>query len=181
KPIVWIDCEMTGLDHNNDHIIEICCLITDKNLNLIDEEGYESVIHCPKERLDQMNEWCIQHHGDSGLTAKVIASTKTLSQVEDELYEYLNRFMTKGVGIIAGNSIHMDRLFMIREMPKVIDFLMYRIIDVSSFMEFSKRHNTKVQALLPPKIGSHTAKSDILESIGQMKFYRDVYLKKASE
>ncbi len=181
KPIVWIDCEMTGLDHLHDHIIQICCLITDKDLNLLDGEGYESVIHCPKSTMDQMDEWCTQHHGNSGLTAEVIASNKTKEQVDKELLEYLKKFMSKGTGILAGNSVHVDRLFLLRELPSVVDYLTYRIIDVSSVMEFAKRHNPTVERLMPPKIGAHTAKQDIIESINQMKFYRDVYFKNEDE
>lgn len=181
RPIVWIDCEMTGLDHLHDHIIQICCLITDKNLNLLDDKGYESVIHCPKSTMDKMDEWCTQHHGSSGLTAEVIASNKTKEQVDKELLEYLKRFMSKGTGILAGNSVHVDRLFLLRELPNVVDYLTYRIIDVSSVMEFAKRHNPTVERLMPPKIGVHTAKQDIIESINQMKFYRDVYFKNEDE
>ncbi|VEU23961.1 DEKNAAC105142 [Brettanomyces naardenensis] len=181
KPIIWVDCEMTGLDHVNDHIIEICCLVTDKNLKILDQNGYESVIHYPKSVMDQMNGWCIQHHGDSGLTKKVISSKKTLPQVEEELLTYIKGFVSPKIGILAGNSIHMDRLFMLKEMPKVIDYLTYRLIDVSTIMEISKRHNPKVQGLMPPKIGAHTAKQDIIESINQLKFYRDVYFKSAEE
>ncbi|KAG0681017.1 hypothetical protein C6P42_004465 [Pichia californica] len=157
KPIIWIDCEMTGLDHHNDTIIEICCLITDKNLNLIDDVGYESVIHESKEKMDAMGEWCILHHGQSGLTEKVIESKKTKEQVEEELLTYISKYMNKGVGILAGNSVHMDRLFMLKDMPRVVDYLMYRIIDVSSIMEISKRFNPIVAASRPRKKGAHTA------------------------
>lgn len=181
KPIVWIDCEMTGLDHTKDHIIEICCLITDKNLNLLDNKGYESVIHYPKETMDQMNQWCIDHHGSSGLTEKVIKSDKSLETVENQLLTYIESFVSKGVGILAGNSVHMDRIFMLREMPKITDYLTYRIIDVSSIMEFSKRHNNKLNMLMPKKKGCHTAREDILESIQQMKYYRDFYFKGPDE
>ncbi|GME90323.1 unnamed protein product [Ambrosiozyma monospora] len=172
---------MTGLDHINDHIIEICCIVTDKDLNILDKQGYESVIHYSKERMDQMDEWCTSHHGASGLTEKVINSEKTLAQVEDELLAYISKFVTEKIGILAGNSIHMDRLFMVREMPKVVDFLTHRLIDVSTIMEVSKRHNPLIHGLLPPKVGAHTAKMDIIESINQLKFYRDNYLKSKTE
>lgn len=181
KPIVWIDCEMTGLDHKNDHIIEICALITDKNLKVLDEQGYESVIHYPKSVMDAMGPWCQQHHNGSGLTAKVVSSKKTLPQVEEELLTYMKKFMSPGVGILAGNSVHVDRLFLLREMPKVVNYMTYRIIDVSSIMEVAKRHNPKVEALMPPKVGAHTAKMDIMESINQLRFYRDVYFKSPEE
>lgn len=181
RPIVWIDCEMTGLDHNQDSIIEICCLITDKNLKLIDPVGYESVIHQDKSVMDTMNEWCVLHHGQSGLTDKVIKSTKTKEQVENELVEYLQKFMNKGVGILAGNSVHMDRLFMLKDMPKVVDYLTYRIIDVSSIMEVAKRFHPLVANSRPKKKAAHTARDDILESIQDLEYYRGVYLKNTSE
>lgn len=174
KPIVWIDCEMTGLDVFNDHIIEICCIITDGDLNIIDE-GYESVIHYDKEVMDTMNEWCVEHHGDSGLTKKVIESEKTLETVERELLEYLERFTVKGSAVLGGNTVHMDRAFMMREMPKALEHLHYRIIDVSSITEFGKRHNFNLIKKCPKKKEAHTARADILESIAQLKWYRDNY------
>lgn len=182
RPIVWVDCEMTGLDHVNDHIIEICCIITDGDLNIIDEAGYESVIHCDKKIMDAMNEWCIDHHGSSGLTQKVLDSTKTTGQVEEELLAYLRKYIpAERKGVLAGNSVHMDRVFMMREFPKVIDHLFYRIIDVSTIMEVSFRHNPDLASVFPRKKGAHTARADILESIAQLKWYQDHYLKNSSE
>ncbi|SCV99730.1 LAFE_0B01244g1_1 [Lachancea fermentati] len=182
KPIVWIDCEMTGLDHLNDHIIEICCIITDGDLNQVDENGYESVVHYGKNVMDTMNEWCIEHHGCSGLTQKVLNSSKTLEQVEQELLDYIKRYIPdERKGILAGNTVHMDRLFMLREFPRVINHLFYRIIDVSSIMEVSFRHNPEFAEVVPKKKGAHTAKSDIMESIAQLKFYQTHYLKNAAE
>ncbi|ODV93050.1 hypothetical protein PACTADRAFT_38521 [Pachysolen tannophilus NRRL Y-2460] len=175
KPIVWIDCEMTGLDVFNDHIIEICCIITDKDLNIIDEEGYESVIHYDKSIMDKMNEWCIEHHGSSGLTQKVIESSKTLQQVENELLAYISKYISPNKGVLAGNSVHMDRIFMVREMPKIVDYLFYRIIDVSTITEICKRHNPTIANKCPNKKCEHTAKADILESIEQLKWFQANY------
>ncbi|CCD24305.1 Rex2p NDAI_0C06460 [Naumovozyma dairenensis CBS 421] len=185
KPIVWIDCEMTGLDHTSDRIIEICCIITDGNLKIVDKEGdncYESVIHYDSKVMDNMNEWCIDQHGKSGLTAKVLESTKTREQVEEELLAYIKKFIPDpNVGIMAGNSIHMDRLFMLREFPKVIKHLFYRLIDVSTIMEVSRRHNNELAQIVPRKETAHTAKKDILESIAQLQWYQDHYLKNPNE
>ena len=184
---------MTGLDVFNDHIIEICCIITDGNLNIIDEEGYESVVHYDNSVMDKMNEWCIEHHGgvsndilstcvldtnihQSGLTQKVLESNKTLSQVEDELYQYVSKYTNQRSAVLAGNSVHMDRAFMMREMPKVLDHLHYRLIDVSTITEIGKRHNMDLISKLPKKKEAHTARSDILESIAQLKWYQDHYL-----
>ncbi|SCU79102.1 LAME_0A07228g1_1 [Lachancea meyersii CBS 8951] len=182
KPIVWIDCEMTGLDHTKDKIIEICCIITDENLNMVDEAGYESVVHCDRIILDGMDEWCVEHHSSSGLTQKVLESTKTTQQVEDELLAYVQKWIpTARRGVLAGNTVHMDRLFMLREFPKVVNHLFYRIIDVSTIMEVSFRHNPELASVFPRKKGAHTAKSDILESIAQLKWYREHYLKDSEE
>lgn len=178
KPLVWIDCEMTGLNVYEDHIIEICCIITDGHMNIIDKEGYESTVYYPKSVLDNMNEWCIDQHGKSGLTAKVLKNTdRTLEKVQQELLEYIKRFVDPNKGIMAGNSIHMDKFFMNREFPQVIDYLHYRLIDVSTVMEIGHRHNPELMKLFPKKDGNHTAKSDILESIAQLKWYKKHYLK----
>lgn len=181
--IVWVDCEMTGLDVFNDNIIEICCLITDGDLNIIHEDGYESTVYQPKEKLDSMNDWCINQHNKSGLVAKILANPEqTLDRVQTELYEYITMYVPQvRLAVMAGNSIHMDKFFMIREFPKVIEHLHYRLIDVSTVMEFGNRHNPELMALCPKKTGQHTAKADILESILQMKWYRDHYFKSRAE
>lgn len=178
KPLVWIDCEMTGLNVFEDHIIEICCIITDGNLNVIDEKGFESTIYYPKNVLDSMNEWCVNQHGKSGLTAKVLENPQCeLSKIEEDLLEYIKQYVEPSKGIMSGNSIHMDKFFMMREFPKIIDYLHYRLVDVSSIMEVGYRHNPELMKLFPKKQGNHTAKSDILESINQLKWYKLNYLK----
>ncbi|GEQ66747.1 hypothetical protein JCM33374_g410 [Metschnikowia sp. JCM 33374] len=179
KPLVWIDCEMTGLDISKDHIIEICCIITDGNLNIIDADGYESTVYVPKKTLDNMNEWCVTHHGESGLTAKILANPQqTLAKVQQELLEYIQSYISEPrTSLLAGNSVHMDKFFMMKEFPQVIDHLHYRLVDVSSIMEIGYRHNPSLMKLFPKKKGAHTAKSDILESIEQLRWYRDNYLR----
>ena len=115
--------------------------------------------------MDHMNEWCIDQHGKSGLTQKVLDSKKTREQVEEELLAYIKKFIPeKNIGVLAGNSIHMDRLFMLKEFPNVIDHLFYRLIDVSTIMEVSRRHNPDLLEVVPRKETAHTAKKDILES-----------------
>lgn len=179
KPLVWVDCEMTGLDVATDNIIEICCIITDGHLNVVDEDAYELTVYYPKSRLDSMNEWCIKQHGESGLVDKVIAHPgQNLAKVQDELLHYIQRYIPdQRVGIMAGNTIHMDKFFMMKEFPKVIDHLHYRLIDVSSIMEMGWRHNPGLMEKQPRKKGAHTAKSDILESILQLRWFREHYLK----
>lgn len=179
KPLVWIDCEMTGLDISQDHIIEICCIITDGNLNIIDENGYESTVYVPKKVLDNMNEWCVNQHGKSGLTAKVLANPQqTLAKVQSELLDYIQSYIPEPrTSILAGNSVHMDKFFMMKEFPQVINHLHYRLVDVSSVMEIGFRHNPALMKLFPRKKGNHTARSDILESINQLKWYRENYMR----
>ncbi|KAK6198026.1 oligoribonuclease mitochondrial precursor [Scheffersomyces amazonensis] len=179
-PLVWIDCEMTGLEVlKDDHIIEICCIITDGDLNIIDKDGYESTVYYPVSVLDNMNQWCIEQHGKSGLTEKVLANPqRTLEKVEKELYDYIIKYIPKTrTGLLAGNSIHMDKFFMMKEFPKVIEHLHYRVMDVSTIMEFGFRHNPKLMKVAPKKETLHTARSDILESINQLKWYKENYFK----
>lgn len=175
-PLVWIDCEMTGLNHQTDNIIEICCLLTDAKLDLIERNGFERVIHVPKEKLDGMDEWCQTTHSKTGLIQKVLDSTNTAPQVESELLDYLKKHMSQREGILAGNSVHVDRLFLLREFPKVTDFLHYRLIDVSSIKEIGYRHNPMLMEKVPKKSLNHSARSDILESIQELKWYYDNYL-----
>lgn len=179
KPLVWIDCEMTGLNVQTDHIIEICCIITDSNLNIVDPEGYESTVYVPKKVLDNMNEWCVNQHGQSGLTAKVLAHPEqTLAKVEAELLDYIQSWIPEPrTSLLAGNSVHMDKFFMMKEFPSVIEHLHYRLVDVSTIMEVGFRHNPQLMKMFPKKQGNHTAKLDILESINQLRWYRDNYLR----
>lgn len=170
---------MTGLNVEKDHIIEICCIITDGNLNIVDQDGYESTVYVSKRTLDNMGEWCVNQHGKLGLTAKVLANPQqTLLKVQDELLDYILKWVPEPrTGLLAGNSIHMDKFFMMKEFPQVIEHLHYRLVDVSSIMEVGKRHNPQLMKLCPRKNGAHTAKLDILDSIAQLKWYRENYLR----
>lgn len=172
---------MTGLDSFKDTIIEIACVITDGRFNAVDKQGFESVIYKPDSILDNMNEWCISHHGSSGLTAKVREASPTeqsLERVEEELLAYIKKYVPQErVAVLGGNSVHADRFFMAREFPKVIEHLHYRIIDVLSFTEVMKRLNYPLHQRQPRKVERHTAKLDILESIEQMKWVLTHFLK----
>lgn len=181
NPLVWIDCEMTGLDIHKDVIIEICCIITDGNL-LIVGPGYESTVYYDAEILGNMNPWCQQHHHKSGLVAKVLANpNNTLTKVQDDLLNYIRKYVDPAKGVLAGNSVHMDKFFMAKDMPKVIDYLHYRIVDVSSIMEICRRHNPTLLQCQPLKKNTHTARLDILESIAQLQWFQDHYLKTEKE
>ncbi|KAK3394628.1 ribonuclease H-like domain-containing protein [Podospora didyma] len=172
--LVWIDCEMTGLDPDEDDIIEIFCLVTDGQLHLLDDSGWGTVVHQTKERMDCMGEWCVRVHGNSGLTAAVVQSTVTPEQAADELLAYIRQHVPeKGVALLAGNSVHADQAFL-RKGPykKVIDHLHYRILDVSSIKEAARRWRPDIASTAPTKKGLHTAKQDILESIEEAKYYK---------
>ncbi|KAK3989225.1 ribonuclease H-like protein [Cladorrhinum sp. PSN332] len=173
-PLVWIDCEMTGLDPDTDSIIEIYCLITDGQLKLLDPIGWGAVVHQPKQRMDAMDAWCTRVHGESGLTAAVISSTVTPEQAADELLAYVKQYVPGArVALLAGNSVHADRAFL-RKGPynKVLDHLHYRILDVSSIKEAARRWCPELAAAAPTKKGLHKAKDDILESIEEAKYYQ---------
>lgn len=173
---------MTGLDYDNDQIIEIACFITDAELNILDEKGYETVVHQPKEKMDAMDEWCTSHHGSSGLTAKVLESTVTAEQAAEELYTYILKYVDKPrVALFAGNTVHVDREYL-RKPPytKIVEYLHHRIMDVSAIKEAMRRWSHKeVLDNVPKKRGSHTARADILESIEECRYYRDVFFKDA--
>lgn len=171
---------MTGLDPDKEEIIEIFCLITNADLELIDPEGWGTVIHQPKERLDQMDEWCARTHGESGLTAAVIASQVTAEQAADELLTYIKKFVTEPrTAILAGNSVHADKAFLRMEpYRKVVDFLHYRILDVSSLKEAASRWCPELLNGKPRKKLLHQAKDDILESIEEAKFYKQAIFEK---
>ncbi|KAF9049904.1 ribonuclease H-like domain-containing protein [Panaeolus papilionaceus] len=131
-PLVWIDCEMTGLDLRKDKIIEIAVLITNGNLDIVDP-GIEYVIRTEKELLEGMDEWCTKQHGQSGLTQACLDSPYTREYVSKTVLEYIKKWVpTEKIGVLAGNSVHVDRQFLAVDMPEVIDWLHYRIVDVSS-------------------------------------------------
>ncbi|KAK4207319.1 oligoribonuclease [Rhypophila decipiens] len=171
---VWIDCEMTGLNTDTDVIIEIFCLVTDSQLNLLDETGWGTVVHQTKERMDAMDEWCTRVHGESGLTAAVIESTVTPDQAADGLLAYVTKWAPKArSALLAGNSVHADLAFLRKEpYKKVIDHLHYRILDVSSIKEATRSWRPDLAAAAPSKKGLHKARDDILESIEEARYYK---------
>ncbi|KAL8388392.1 hypothetical protein RB595_009274 [Gaeumannomyces hyphopodioides] len=175
-PLVWIDCEMTGLDPESEDIIEIFCLITDGELNLADEEGWGAAVHLPKERMDQMGEWCTRTHAQTGLTERVLASDVTPEKAAEDLLAYIRKYVPEpGVAQLAGNSVHHDRAFLRRgPYARVVEHLHYRILDVSSIKEAARRWSPRIAKKAPSKKSVHTARADILESIREAKHYRDL-------
>jgi oligoribonuclease (3'-5' exoribonuclease) len=168
---------MTGLDPDREVIIEIFCIITTGTLEVVDEAGWGTVVHQTKERMGQMDDWCTNTHAKSGLTAAVLESKVTAEQAADELLEYIKRHVPeKGVALLAGNSVHADRGFLSKEpYRKVVDHLHHRILDVSSLKEAARRWCPRETIRnAPAKQGLHQAKEDILESIAEAKYYKDV-------
>lgn len=177
-PLVWIDCEMTGLDTSTDTIMSLACFVTDHELNLLDETGYEAVIGHGQSQMDAMGDWCRQHHGDSGLTQACLDSTTTAEDAALELLRYVQRFVPeRRRALLAGNTVHADKAFLSLEpWSKVVRHLHHRILDVSAIKEAARRWAPEeVLKKSPQKAGRHEAKADILESIAEAKYYRDVF------
>ncbi|MBN4061380.1 MAG: oligoribonuclease [Proteobacteria bacterium] len=167
--LVWMDLEMTGLDPNVDTILEIATIITDGQLNTV-AEGPNIVIHQPDSVLAAMGDWCKEHHGGSGLSAKVRASTISMLDAELQSLDFIKSHVPKGVSPLCGNSIHQDRRFLVPYMPTLEAYLHYRNIDVSTVKELTRRWYPNIEA--PKKVGEHLALADVRESIAELKFYR---------
>jgi oligoribonuclease len=169
---------MTGLDRENDKIMSISCFITDADLDLVDQAGFDAVIHHDKAVLDQMDEWCVNTHGKSGLTAACIASGTNPEAAASDLLDYIKAHIPEsGRGLLAGNSVHCDKDFLGKPpYDRVLKHLHYRILDVSSIKEAARRWApVEVLARIPRKKGLHQARADILESIEEARFYRETF------
>lgn len=168
--LIWIDLEMTGLDPNKEKIIEIATIVTDKDLNIL-AEGPMMAVTQPKALLDQMDSWCVEHHGQSGLTQRVLDSQITDQQAEQATIEFLQQWIDPGKSPMCGNSIGQDRRFLVRYMPKLHDYFHYRNIDVSTLKELSKRWKPQILDGFK-KQNKHLALDDIRESIQELEYYR---------
>ena len=173
--LIWIDLEMTGLEPQQDQIIEIATIVTDKNLNIL-EEGPVIAIHQSDEVLQGMDEWNTSHHGESGLVDRVRKSTFTLQQAEQETLQFVKRFVPAGKSPMAGNSICQDRRFMARLMPDLEAFFHYRNLDVSTLKELARLWRPKLLDGFDKK-GAHLALDDIRESIDEMLYYRKTFIR----
>lgn len=171
KALIWMDLEMTGLDPERDRIIEIATLVTDADLNII-AEGPELVVHQSDALLNGMDDWNRTHHGASGLTEQVRASSYSEEDAETETLRFLRKHSKARTIPLAGNSIHQDRRFLVRYMPKLNNHLHYRNVDVSSVKELAVRWYPGIVQAMPRKVGGHRALDDIRESIEELKFYR---------
>lgn len=169
--LIWIDLEMTGLDTQNDLIIEIATIVTDGDLNELGE-GPMLAIHQSDEIMNGMDEWNTNQHGKSGLTERVKNSTLTVSDAEQKTVEFLRQYVPKGASPMCGNSICQDRRFMARLMPELEDYFHYRNLDVSSLKELAKRWAPDV-AKSVVKSGAHLALDDTRDSINELRHYRE--------
>lgn len=176
NPLFWLDLEMTGLDLDNDTIIEIACIISDGELNTL-IEGPDIAIYQPDEVLSSMNAWCIENHGKSGLTQRCRDSSVGLEQAEQQVMDFLQEHAGQGSAILAGNSVHVDMAFLKRRMPRLAAHLHYRIVDVSTIKELAKRWYPRQFCLAPRKVFAHTAMSDVRESIEELRYYRQAVFK----
>ena len=173
--IVWIDCEMTGLDMVADALVEIAAVVTDSELNVLGE-GVDVVISPPPESLEQMGDFVRNMHTTSGLLETLAAGT-TLAQAEATVLEYVRAWVPEsGKAPLAGNSIGTDKGFLERDMPELTGHLHYRVIDVSSIKELARRWYPRVYFASPEKNGGHRALADILESIDELRYYRAALL-----
>ena len=173
--IVWVDCEMTGLDVSVDEICEIAVVVTDQELNEA-HEGLQIVVKPSSKALKNMGEFVTNMHTESGLIEE-IPNGVSISQAENEVLEYIRQWIPdERTAPLAGNSIGTDRMFLNRQMPKLDSFLHYRNIDVSSIKELTRRWYPRVYFQMPKKTGNHRALADIKESIRELRYYRQTVL-----
>jgi oligoribonuclease len=170
--LVWIDCEMTGLDLGADALIEVAALVTDFELNVLGD-GVDVIIKPSQESLDQMVEFVRSMHEKSGLLDE-LASGMTLAEAEEQVLAYIKEHCPDGSRPpLAGNTVATDRAFLARDMPGLESFLHYRIVDVSSIKELSRRWYPRAYFAAPTKRGNHRALADIQESIEELRYYRE--------
>lgn len=172
---IWIDLEMTGLNPKKDVILEIVSVVTDGQLNII-AQGPEIIISQPERVLQGMDEWCTRTHKKSGLWDKVRASDTSLEEAEQQTLSFLRQYCNPRKSPLAGNSVWMDRVFIMNYMSRLYDFMHYRTIDVSTIKELIKAWYPD-QTRTFKKCNSHRALDDILESIDELKHYRELFFK----
>ena len=177
--LVWLDLEMTGLDPDNDVIVEIASLITDDDLKVV-AEGPDLVVTAPVEKLDAMNEIVRRMHNRSGLREAIAASTVTTEEAQEATLAFVRQYVEKPqTAPLCGNSIGMDRRFLARHMPALEEYLHYRSVDVSSVKELCRRWNPAVYSAAPKKQSGHRALGDIRESVAELTYYREHFFQVA--
>lgn len=176
--IVWVDCEMTGLDISVDEICEIAVVVTDSELNVLDS-GLQIVVKPSDKAMANMGDFVTKMHTDSGLIKEIPAGV-SIDQAQTQVLEYIKQWVTvERTAPLAGNSIGTDRMFLNRQMPALDSYLHYRNIDVSSIKELTRRWYPRVYFQLPKKTGNHRALADIKESIQELRYYRNTVLVEA--
>ncbi|MDN4483079.1 oligoribonuclease [Demequina lignilytica] len=174
-PLVWIDCEMTGLDVGTDALIEVACLVTDAELNVLGD-GVSVVIAPSPEAVEGMSDFVREMHVTSGLLPELEHGT-TMADAQERVLAYIRAHVpTAGKAHLAGNTVGMDRLFLERDMPELIGHLHYRVVDVSSLKELVRRWYPRVFFNAPAKTGGHRALGDIRDSITELRYYRETVL-----
>ena len=173
--LIWIDLEMTGLKTDTDHIIEIATVVTDKNLNVLDQ-GPVLAIHQSDATLDAMDDWNRRQHASSGLTQRVRESKTTVAEAESQTVAFLTRWIEPGMSPMCGNSICQDRRFLAREMPALERYFHYRNLDVSTLKELARRWNPDAYSGFQ-KSSTHLALDDIRDSIRELEHYRSTFLR----
>lgn len=175
--LVWLDCEMTGLEPETDRLIEIAVVVTSADLS-VRIEGPVLVMHQSDDTLNKMDAWNKGTHGRSGLIDKVKASVMTEAEAELQLLAFLIQYVPKGTAPMCGNTIGQDRRFLVRYMPKLESFFHYRNLDVSTLKELAKRWRPEIYAGFK-KAQKHTALADVHESIEELAYYREHFLRMA--
>ncbi|QQG28005.1 oligoribonuclease [Pectobacterium carotovorum] len=173
--LIWIDLEMTGLNPDHDRIIEIATLVTDANLNVL-AEGPVMTVHQSDSQLALMDDWNVRTHGASGLTDRVKASTTDERAAELETLAFLQKWVPAGKSPICGNSIGQDRRFLFRYMPELEAYFHYRYLDVSTLKELARRWKPEILTGFK-KQGTHQAMDDIRESLAELAYYRENFLR----
>ncbi|MHA7840964.1 MAG: oligoribonuclease [Gammaproteobacteria bacterium] len=169
--LIWLDLEMTGLDPDSHRILEIATIATDSELQIL-AEGPVFAIHQPQDCLESMGAWCIKHHTQSGLVARVQASTITEEEAEAKTLDFIKQYIPPQQSPLCGNSISQDRRFLYRYMPQLEEYFHYRNIDVSTLKELAKRWSPEVVKSFK-KESQHVALQDIYDSIAELRHYRE--------
>ena len=170
--MVWIDCEMTGLSLTDDALIEVAVLVTDDQLNVLGD-GVDVVIRPPEGALEQMGDFVRNMHVESGLLEELPSGT-SMEEAQQQVLDYIRTWVPEpGKAPLAGNSVGTDRTFLVRDMPEVVEHLHYRVIDVSTIKELSRRWFPRAYFQSPDKTGNHRALGDIKDSIDELRYYRE--------
>ncbi|MDG2915170.1 oligoribonuclease [Bisgaard Taxon 10/6] len=173
--LIWIDLEMTGLDPEQERIIEIATIVTDKNLNIL-AEGPVLAVHQSDKLLAKMSDWCVKTHTANGLVERVKTSKLTERAAELQTIDFLKQWVPKGASPICGNSVAQDKRFLFKYMPDLADYFHYRHLDVSTLKELARRWKPDILNGFQ-KTNSHLALDDIRESIKELAYYREHFIK----